>query len=179
MIWSNQKIKYANLLAALLLGTASFLIAVYFINFKIKTVSQRLINAKNQLIALENEGKLTTDLINENQSVEKEVNVIENALPDQDKLVNLVENLESLAAENNLNFSLKIMEKPPVDLKKEKNVLLCDLFLSGKEGDIFNFLEGLNRLPYFSIIYQLQKDNRDPQETKIEIKLGFYTNANL
>jgi len=174
---SQSKIKYGNLIVAIMFNIAALIISFYFLNIKIQLASQRLMNKRNELMALENKEKLTQDLFLEKKELEEEIRLIKNVLPDEDNLVNFVQTIEHLVNENKLEYSLKLIEKPSAELKKEKEVLVCDLYLKGKESSIFAFLEALNQTSYFINIYNFEEDISNPEVASANIKLGVFTNA--
>ena len=176
---SREKIKYANFAAGLTLIGAVLILAIYFINIQIDLTSKKLIVQKMELIALSNREKLSSDLAAENQSLEKEIRRVENALPSHDGIINFIKDLEKLAQNTNTKMVIRFTEKPEIDAKTGNPVLVFNIDIEGSESSLNSFMGGLNQLPYFIKVYQVNENIDQFENIRASLKLGVFVNENF
>jgi hypothetical protein len=176
----RTKIKYANFIAGITFIGAIIIFASYFICQQINSTSQELITQKNELIALQNREKLSSELSSEAKTVEKEILTIENSLPNNDTIINFINDLENLADTNNSKITVHFTEKPQVDPQIGNSVLVFNIDFEGQNNtSLVSFIKGLNQLPYFIKIYQINENIDQSGSVKANLKLGVFVNENF
>lgn len=150
-----------------------FLLIVLAIIYGNKMIGEAITAYKNreaQKIALEDRISNLSKLEAEYKNISAEIDLINQILPSEDKLIDLVAKVEGIAGKNKVDLSVDFTTEP------QNHVLLANLSAKGYFSDVFNFYKDISNDSVLTSIKSLKLTdaNNLRDNTKAEFGVEVY-----
>lgn len=164
--FTKIKVKTNQYILILVFFTLIGILLIWEFNKQIKEKVGQYNKKKEEITILEQRISNLNRLENEYKSISSDIEMIENILPKEDKLVDIVSNIESLAENNKLEISAKFDEEP------SSHKLKASFIIKGYFSDVMNFYKELMQDKVLVSINSISMTNSDNLLDNAEVVFG-------